>query len=249
MVGWRDGRRRRFFELFIDDIYVHDDGQDNELLLLRNRVNIKRSRDETAADIHSELQSIRRSLRSLNPIDEENDEELVFETEEKDAAFKAASDHPDRLAPSHILIAQQRVQPGDDPEPSPRLPEPDRTSKLGEGVKVAVVDTGIAPDDGGANERARMLWFANDTEKKVALLGERAYGVEGRDVDRLYGNRTEKGQPQERLLAWAAGHGTFIASLIRQAAPAVDIIPIRIGGARRWDTRPSATWKRASGGQ
>jgi subtilisin family serine protease len=128
------------------------------------------------------------------------------------------------ISPIYGLMSCQAVMPTDDPELAPRLPAPPpAASSLGEGITIAVIDTGEALGGGVQAVIARM-----DAMQGVAAGGPamQEFQAANRDLDELIDPRTLRGGPLaaggERL-AWAAGHGQFVANLITQVAPGVSI--------------------------
>jgi len=120
-----------------------------------------------------------------------------------------------QVAPVYYSVTQQHVQPGEDPEaglPVLGLP-PYRQSSLsgpgglGHGVRIAVIDTGI--DDGAVN---------------AAPLVHQQYNIQ-HDLDPL---ADPTAAAASGLLGPAAGHGTFIASLIHCIAPGADVHSYRV---------------------
>lgn len=111
---------------------------------------------------------------------------------------------PPAVQPHHVLVGFGNIMgnPGSPPEPAAALPPPD-PGRLGEGagVTVGVCDTGIWRDAGAFHP---------------AWLGGR-YVPELDDVDPLY--------LYGDVLALQGGHGTFVAGVVRQAAPGVSFDP------------------------
>ncbi|WDZ85819.1 S8/S53 family peptidase [Micromonospora cathayae] len=108
------------------------------------------------------------------------------------------------VQPHHVLVGFGNIMgnPGAPPRPAAALPAPD-PSRLGEGagVTVGVCDTGI--------------WRRAGTVHPQWLGG--SYLPETDDEDALYLSAD--------LLALQGGHGTFVAGLVRQAAPGVRFDP------------------------
>ncbi|WP_243715571.1 S8/S53 family peptidase [Micromonospora sp. KC207] len=108
------------------------------------------------------------------------------------------------VQPHHVLLGLGNIMgnPGSPPRATAALPPPD-PARLGEGagVTVGVCDTGIWQQAGAWHPQ----W-----------LGE-SYLPEPDDVDALYVSGT--------TLATQGGHGTFVAGVIRQAAPGVRVDP------------------------
>jgi hypothetical protein len=142
-----------------------------------------------------------RGVRALSLVDRERGALGALE-------FIRDSLGPGVATPDHVVSITNGVQPGEsggcpatEPEPaaddSPLDPPPTADRLAGEGVRVVVVDTGIDPEA----VRARS-WLA---------------GVRG-DPD------TDIGAGDPRPLGPYAGHGTFIAGLIRAVAPRAEVV-------------------------
>lgn len=110
--------------------------------------------------------------------------------------------------PNHVLFAAYRVKvkEGEDPEEG-ALPqrEPD-DPEAGAGARVAILDTGYA-------------WQARNDP----WLADVAPTVQSRDIDLL----RISGDPSDPL-DFGAGHGTFVAGIVRQIAPAAQIDIVRV---------------------
>ncbi|MCW3843624.1 S8/S53 family peptidase [Micromonospora yasonensis] len=108
------------------------------------------------------------------------------------------------VQPHHVLLGLGNIMgnPGSPPLAAAELPPPDK-SRLGEGagVTVGICDTGIWRQAGGYHPQ----W-----------LGD-AYLPEIDDEDPLYVHTD--------VLAAQGGHGTFVAGVVRQAAPGVRVDP------------------------
>ncbi|MGC4807903.1 S8 family peptidase [Micromonospora sp. DT233] len=108
------------------------------------------------------------------------------------------------VQPHHVLLGLGNIMgnPGGPPSPAAALAAPD-PARLGEGagVTVGVCDTGI--------------WQQAGTYHPQWLGG--SYVPEPDDVDALYLSGT--------ALAAQGGHGTFVAGVVRQAAPGVRVDP------------------------
>jgi subtilisin family serine protease len=203
MVGWHDRRRDLFFDSLRPGIYV-DRAAIDQVVMAEAMVRVRDG---------APIGDIRRQLSDLQP--RLRGKKLYFgrTPAHGSAASVAVQTCPDYLDPIYVFVAQQRVQPGTDPEYGAPLPRPPKNSELGRGVKIAVVDTGIGNQPG-----AHRVW------SRPLPAGNR---------DTLYDTRTPK--PNQKL-AWAAGHGTFVGSLIRQVAPAAEIIPIRACSPMGYET-------------
>lgn len=109
-----------------------------------------------------------------------------------------------KVQPHHVLLGLGNIMgnPGGPPAPAAPLPAPD-PARLGEGagVTVGVCDTGIWRLAGGYHPQ----WLGG------------AYVPELDDEDPLYAHTD--------VLAPQGGHGTFVAGVVRQAAPGVRIDP------------------------
>ncbi|MEU8191348.1 S8 family peptidase [Micromonospora carbonacea] len=109
-----------------------------------------------------------------------------------------------RVQPHHVLLGLGNIMgnPGSPPRAAAALPPPD-PSRLGEGagVTVGVCDTGIWQQAGAWHPQ----WLGG------------SYLPEADDLDALYVSGT--------TLAPQGGHGTFVAGVVRQAAPGVRVDP------------------------
>ncbi|TCO26616.1 subtilase family protein [Kribbella steppae] len=107
---------------------------------------------------------------------------------------------PDAAAPNHVLVVSGNGAgcPADEPEPVPAssAPYPGYTANraAGEGVRVVVVDTGL---DQTATQRTSWL---------TGVTGDPDYAINGTDLTDY------------------AGHGTFIAGVIRCVAPLAEVL-------------------------
>lgn len=121
----------------------------------------------------------------------------------------------DMVAPMYVTVSQQGVQPGEDPEAGvevvgihPPLSRAPADRPLGDGIHIAVIDTGIDPKAADPAGPLKNQHF------------------DQRDRDPLLG-RTRAGDPSDKL-GPAGGHGTFIASLIHAVAPGAHVHSIRV---------------------
>jgi subtilisin family serine protease len=112
------------------------------------------------------------------------------------------------VQPHHVLIGNGNIMghPDGPPQPEQNLPGPD-PGRLNEGasVTVGIVDTGI--------------WASAPAVHTEWLAG--GYTIEAGDEDGLFA-------PGGQLLAEQGGHGTFVAGVLRQAAPGVPFDPQRV---------------------
>jgi subtilisin family serine protease len=107
---------------------------------------------------------------------------------------------------NHLMFTayyKVRVREGDDPENAP-LPKRSGESDIGKHAFVAILDNGLA------KQAVQDPWLAD-------------IPVAGRDVDIL----RAKGGPSDEL-DLGAGHGTLVAGIVRQIAPAARIEIIRV---------------------
>jgi hypothetical protein len=137
---------------------------------------------------------------------------------EPDGVFAAierlrAADPPVAAQPHHLVFGASgwgRVREADDPEVAPRLAPPDEHGVLpGTGVRVAVVDNGIA------RESLIDPW-----------LHDIAPSPDDIDPKRVYEPIVAPDQPTDTLDV-AAGHGTLVTGIIRQLAVGCEIDEIR----------------------
>ena len=125
-----------------------------------------------------------------------------FETRFEEARTGGAT-----LLPNGLCAASQpKMKGGSGPHPAPRFLPARGDSTLGAGVLIAVIDTGIWDDA----ERRSDGWLDGVPEAR-----DRA-NIDPLDV---VGN--------DQLLDLGAGHGTFVAGLIRQVAPGADVVVFR----------------------
>ncbi|MEV4771312.1 S8 family peptidase [Micromonospora humida] len=108
------------------------------------------------------------------------------------------------VQPHHVLLGLGNIMgnPGTPPRPAPALPPPDPTRLgAGAGVTVGICDTGIWQQAGACHPQ----WLGG------------AYLPQLDDEDPLYVHTD--------VLAPQGGHGTFVAGVVRQAAPGVRVDP------------------------
>lgn len=215
MASWNDARRRLFIDLLEQDgsIEVLSEG-DDDVLLSNAIVNVRPGVDHHTAQ--TEIGVFDPQLLDNEPIacHADNDDadpfvrRFLIGRQAQGSALNAVQDFEELLTPSYVCLAQQRLQPASDPEQSWPVRPPSADSKLGDGVRIAVVDTGVVDQPGAVD-----VWGRHGVSASWTGLEENIYDP------RTYA-------PDQKL-AWAAGHGTFVASLIRQVAPAATIIPIK----------------------
>jgi subtilisin family serine protease len=128
------------------------------------------------------------------------------------------------VSPMYGLMSCQAVMPTDDPERAPQLPAPPPAARsLGRRIRVAVIDTGRA-FAGGVNAVVAAMNAIQGVAAGAPAL--QAFLAENPDRDELVDPRTLPGGALAAggaRLAWAAGHGQFVANLIKQVAPGVTI--------------------------
>lgn len=111
------------------------------------------------------------------------------------------------VQPHHVTVGYPRLMGNPEHPPVPastRPTPPDRArAASGLGVTVGICDTG--------------MWELAATEHKAWFAGR--YRAEADDVDGLH----DPGDPSQ--LALQAGHGTFVAGVLRETAPGVRIDP------------------------
>ena len=131
-------------------------------------------------------------------------------------ALELSGQHPGAVAPNHLVTGLQRRMgwPDGDPEPAPAAlpPLPSPLPDGGAGVTVAVIDTGwpsAPPPD--------LNWFGHDTDHATAPGEVDQAGRPVRHVDQLDADR-------DGYLDVEAGHGIFVAGLIRRMAPRARLV-------------------------
>ncbi|MGM1065564.1 S8 family peptidase [Saccharothrix sp. Mg75] len=111
------------------------------------------------------------------------------------------------VQPHHVLVGHggnMHGHPGVPPQVAAPLADPDKTALgRGKGVTVGVVDTGISANAGVDHP----LWLKG------------AFTPRADEVDAAYAH--------DDVFAPEGGHGTFVAGVVRQAAPGVRIDPER----------------------
>ena len=124
--------------------------------------------------------------------------------------------HPGSVAPNHLVTGLQRRLgwPDGDPEPAPAAlpPLPSPLPDGGAGITVAVIDTGwpsqLPPD---------LDWFGYDTDHATAPGEVDQAGRPVQHVDQLDADH-------DGYLDVEAGHGIFVAGLIRRMAPRARLV-------------------------
>ncbi|TDC82174.1 serine protease [Micromonospora sp. KC606] len=109
-----------------------------------------------------------------------------------------------KVQPHHILLGLGNIMgnPGSPPTPAAALPPPDSGRRgEGAGVTIGICDTGIWQLAGGRHPQ----WLGG------------TYVPQADDEDPLYAHTD--------VLALQGGHGTFVAGVVRQAAPGVRVDP------------------------
>lgn len=119
---------------------------------------------------------------------------------------RASDARTPRVGPAQVLFGFPRLRgwPGSDPEPAGELAGPPKGEGEGAGVRIAVIDTGL--DD----EARRSPWL------QAVLADDPA------DID-----LTVDVAPQDGFIDDQAGHGAFVAGIIRQEAPGAEVRVIR----------------------
>ncbi|WP_367137313.1 S8 family serine peptidase [Saccharothrix sp. HUAS TT1] len=111
------------------------------------------------------------------------------------------------VQPHHVLVGHGGNMHGNPGEPprvgTPLADPPQGTGGHGKGVVVGVVDTGIAATAGADHP----LWLGG------------AFATRADEVDTAYAH--------DDVFALEGGHGTFVAGVVRQAAPGVRVDPER----------------------
>jgi subtilisin family serine protease len=134
---------------------------------------------------------------------DENIPRLVDELRSKD---RWKNEPPPQVQPHHVTLGYPNVMggPGGPPEPEIMLAEPDPgRADQGQGLVVGICDTGIWAQASAMHPG----WLAN------------SYTIESDDEELLYDSAD--------LLGLQGGHGTFVAGVLRQAAPGAWFDPER----------------------
>jgi hypothetical protein len=102
-------------------------------------------------------------------------------------------------------------------------PAPTRTLPLaaaGRRPVVAILDTGCG----------RHSWLGDDVVTRYPVVDDRVLGLSDLDTDpELVGDVSG---PYDGVIDDAAGHGTFIAGIIRQVSPEADIVAVRVADSQ-----------------
>jgi subtilisin family serine protease len=144
---------------------------------------------------------------------------IDLDPDESDDAVRFAVRHRDvGVTLNHLVTGLQRRTgyPDGDPEPSdgplPSFPE---GSTKGEGVTVAVIDTGY-PTPSRVRDDLEETWFTNsDYATQPGEVDD--LGRDLRHIDLIDGDR-------DGFLDAEAGHGLFVAGLVRRLAPAARLL-------------------------
>ncbi len=152
------------------------------------------------------LNELGRCLVELPPMDDSDSFGL---------ASQLRADFPEQVTPLLYAVTQQFVRPGEDPEFSQPVPEllaaahatSSATDGLGRGIRIGVIDTGVDP-----------------AALEAAMLQRQVKYARASDVDTL----ADPTATSEALLGPAAGHGTFISSLICAVAPGASVRTYRV---------------------
>jgi hypothetical protein len=131
-------------------------------------------------------------------------------------AAELAQRQPGAVAPNHLVTGLQRRMgwPDGDPEPAPAAlpPLPSPVPEGGAGVTVAIIDTGwpsrLPPD---------LDWFRDGTDHSTRPGEVDETGRPLRHLDHLDDDR-------DGYLDVEAGHGLFVAGLVRRMAPQARLV-------------------------
>jgi len=131
-------------------------------------------------------------------------------------AVELGSQQPGAVAPNHLVTGLQRRMgwPDGDPEPAPAAlpPLPSPLPEGGAGVTVAVVDTGWP-----SRMPSNLDWFRAGTDHGTAPGEVDESGRPLHHIDHLDDDR-------DGYLDVEAGHGLFVAGLVRRMAPQADLV-------------------------
>lgn len=162
MANRRDYRRRTYIERIVaEGVGSFDEPEhDDQVLLVPGRINFEADDDDASV-----LERIRRAapgyeLDETEQGDRQPSKKKVFRliARRGDAAEVGAAETAelvrsiiendlsllDVVAPEYVFLTQQKPHPGEDPELGLRPVVPDGRDHLGRGVRVLVVDTGLA---------------------------------------------------------------------------------------------------------
>ena len=131
-------------------------------------------------------------------------------------AVELGSQHPGAVALNHLVTGLQRRMgwPDGDPEPAPAAlpPLPSPLPEGGAGITVAVVDTGWP-----SRMPPNLDWFRAGADHEPAPGEVDETGHPLRHIDHLDDDR-------DGYLDVEAGHGLFVAGLVRRMAPQADLV-------------------------
>ena len=131
-------------------------------------------------------------------------------------AVELGSQQPGAVAPNHLVTGLQRRMgwPDGDPEPAPAAlpPLPSPLPEGGAGITVAIVDTGWP-----SRMPRNLDWFRTGADHEAAPGEVDESGRPLRHIDHLDDDR-------DGYLDVEAGHGLFVAGLVRRMAPQAKLV-------------------------